>query len=248
MADLAMTGTKSEIIARLKKEILHLNGFKKALNKVDNVGLPVPVKNAFPEGQFPLGAIHEFLIEGLEEAAATAGFVAGILASLMHNSGATIWISTCRNIFPPALSSFGILPERIIFIDLKKEKEILWAIEEGLKCNAIAAVVGELHELSFTASRRLQLAVEQSRVTGFILRRIKGNINTTACVSRWKIASSPSVLEDGMPGVGFPRWNVELLKVKNGKPGKWELEFANGRFRNIPKIAAIIHQPAKKTG
>ena len=26
-------------------------------------------------------------------------------------------------------------------------------------------------------------------------------------------------LEDGMPGVGVPRWNVELLKISNGKPG-----------------------------
>ncbi|MEO8860453.1 MAG: Error-prone repair protein ImuA [Ginsengibacter sp.] len=248
MADLATIGTKSDIIARLKKEILLLNGFKKALNNVDKVGLPLPVKNAFPEGQFPLGAIHEFLIEGSEEAAATAGFVSGMLASLMRNSGVTIWISACRNIFPPSLISFGIIPEKIIFIDLKKEKEILWAMEEALKCNSVAAVVGELHELTFTASRRLQLAVEQSRVTGFILRQTKGNINTTACLSRWKITSSPSVLEDEMPGVGFPRWNVELLKVRNGKPGKWELEFADGRFRNIPKIAAIIHQPAKKTG
>ncbi len=248
MADLATIETRSDIIDRLKKEILSLKNFKKTSNNLDKVGLPQQVKNAFPGGQFPLGVIHEFLIEGSEEAAATVGFVSGILASLMCNKGAAIWISTCKNIFPPALFSFGILPEKIIFIDLKKEKEVLWAMEEALKCTSVAAVVGDLHELSFTASRRLQLAVEQSKVTGFILRQTKCNINTTACVSRWKITSSPSVLEDEMPGVGFPRWNVELLKVRNGKPGKWELEFADGRFRNIPKIAAIIHQPAKKTG
>ena len=248
MADLSTIETKSDIIIRLKKEIFSLNNFKKNTCNVDKVGLPLQVKNAFPNGQFPLGAVHEFLIESPEDAAATSGFVSGMLGSLMKNSGATIWISACRNIFPPALASFGILPEKIIFIDSKKEKEILWAMEEALKCTAVAAVVGELHELSFTASRRLQLAVEQSRVTGFLLRRIKGNINTTACVSRWKITSLPSVLEDEMPGVGFPRWNVELLKVRNGKPGNWELEFADGLFRNIPKIAAIIHHLEKKTG
>jgi protein ImuA len=51
-----------------------------------------------------------------------------------------------------------------------------------------------------------------------------------------------------MPGVGFPRWNVELLKVRNGKPGSWQIEFAAGRFRHIPKIAAIHPQQQKKTG
>lgn len=248
MADLATIETKSDIIARLKREIFSLNDFKKKPGNVDKVGLPLQVKNAFPNGQFPLGAIHEFLIEGSEGAAATSGFVSAMLGPLMKNNGATIWVSACRNIFPPALASFGILSEKIIFIDLKKEKEILWAMEEALKCNAVAAVVGELSELSFTASRRLQLAVEQSKVTGFLLRKIKGNINTTACLSRWKITSLPSFLEDEMPGVGFPRWNVELLKVRNGKPGKWELEFKDGRFRNIPKLAAIIHQLEKKTG
>jgi hypothetical protein len=36
-----------------------------------------------------------------------------------------------------------------------------------------------------------------------------------------------------MPGVGFPGWNVELLKVRNGKPGSWQIEWAESRFQNI---------------
>lgn len=40
-------------------------------------------------------------------------------------------------------------------------------MEEALKCGGLAAVVGEVQDISFTASRRLQLAVEQSGVTGF---------------------------------------------------------------------------------
>ena len=41
----------------------------------------------------------------------------------------------------------------------------MWAIEEALKCDGLAAVIGEMKELSFTNSRRLQLAVEKSHVT-----------------------------------------------------------------------------------
>ncbi len=149
--------------------------------------------------------------------------------------------------FPPALKSFGIAPDKIIFIDLKKEKEILWAMEEALKCDSLSAVVGEMKELSFTNSRRLQLAVEQSRVTGFILRNNTRNFSTTACVTRWKIAPLPSESDD-MPGVGFPRWNVELLKVRNGKPGSWQIEFAAGHFSLISKITTITLEQKKKTG
>ena len=240
--------SKANIIAQLQKDILVLQGFKSGANSTAmDIGLGT-IKNAFPNGQFPLGVIHEFIAAGAEDSAATGGFVAAVLASLMQDNGAIIWISSCRGIFPPALQAFGIAPDKVIFIDLQKEKQIPWAIEEALKCKGLAAVVGELPELSFTTSRRLQLAVEQSRVTGFIVRRNPRNISTTACVARWQITSLPSELEAGMPGVGFPRWNVQLLKVRNGRPDTWQVEFAAGRFIHIVKTKAIYQQLQKKTG
>jgi protein ImuA len=243
-----MTAEKANIIQRLQREILPLQGFRPKLVSADlDVGLG-QIKNAFPGASFPLGAVHEFIYTGEENAAATGGFVAGILGSLMKNNGVAIWISAAAKIFPPALRSFGISPDKIVFINIKKEKEIQWAIEEALKCDGLNAVVGELPELNFKASRRLQLAVEQSKVTGFILRNDPRSINTTACISRWKISCLPSELHNGMPGVGFPRWNVELQKIRNGRPGNWQLEFSGGRFRHISKAAVITHQQQRKTG
>ena len=243
-----MAEAKADIIAQLQKDILPLQGFKTLLNNTVVDAVPGPIKNAFPNASFPLGAVHEFIYAGAEDAAATVGFVAAVLASLMRSGGAAIWISSSRLIFPPALKSFDIAPDKIIFIDLKKEKEILWAMEEALKCDGLSAVIGEMQELSFTASRRLQLAVEQSRVTGFILRHHSLSLNTSACLTRWKITSLPSVLSDDIPGIGFPRWNVELLKVRNGKPGAWQIEFAEGCFRHISRITAIPLEQQKKAG
>ena len=243
-----MDTAKANIIAQLKKDILPLQGFKSALNTVALDGIPVAIKNAFPNSAFPLGAVHELIADGAEDATATFGFIAGILASIMRSGGVSIWISHSQSIFPPALRSFGVRPDRIIFIHLKKEQEILWVMEEALKCKGLSAVISEVRDLSFTASRRLQLAIEQSQVTGFIVRRNPRSLNTTACLARWKITSLPGQLPEDMPGVGFPRWNVELLKVRNGKPGSWQIEFAAGRFRHIPKITAIHPQQQKKTG
>ena len=139
-------------------------------------------------------------------------------AHLMKNKGVTTWISNARTLFPPALKNFGIDPDRIIFVDLEKERDVTWAMEEALKCGALTAVVGEIRDLNFTVSRRLQLAVEESRVTGFILRPNPRNLNTTACVSRWKITPMPSETEDDLPGIGFPRWKVDLSGI-GGLPG-----------------------------
>ena len=243
-----MTAAKSDIIVQLKKEILSLQGFKTKGNaEVLNI-LPPLIADAFPNSQFPTGAVHEFLSTTAEDAATTCGFVSGILSSLMHKKRACVWITSSLSIFPNALASFGITPDKVVFVRLKKEKEILWAMEEALKFDGLAAVIAETKELDFTASRRLQLAVEQSDVTGLILRCNPKNITNTACVSRWKITSLPGELEDDMPGVGFPRWNVELLKVRNGRPGAWQIEFIEGKFHPVYETVSIPQLQQKKTG
>jgi protein ImuA len=240
---------KTDIIARLKLDILPLEGLRAIPASGDSDFALGPLNEAFPQGSFPLGAVHEFVSKGAESAASTAGFISGLLGSLMKTGGAAVWIGSSRTVFPPALKMFGIDPERILFIDLQKERDVLWAMEEALKCNGLAAVIGEIPELSFTASRRFQLAVEQSRVTGFILRSNPRNLNTNACVSRWEINPISSESYDELPGLGFPRWNVELQKIRNGKPGIWQIEWSDQRFNHIAEpVPSIIPEPKRKTG
>ena len=235
------TAIKADIIAALQTDILRLQGFRVNENSVVDLGLG-PIKDSFPNGTFPLGCVHEFLSNQPEEEAATAGFISGLLAALVERKGSVMWISSSRTLFPPALKSFGIEPDHFIFIDAQKEKDVLWAMEEALKCGALTAVVGEVNEISFTQSRRLQLAVEQSQVTGFIFRRRYRKLNTTACVSRWKITPLPSICIDDLPGIGFPAWRVELLRVRNGRPGIWNIQLRNGKFLPTYKSLSGIHQ------
>ena len=228
-----MMADKSDIIARLRREILPLQGIPPARSdSLVNINLGI-INESFPNHQFPTGVIHELLAAKKEDAACTAGFVAAILGSIMQVSGVCIWISSSRTLFPRALKTFGLDAGRIIFIDLPNQKQVLWAMEESLKCDSLHAVIGEINELDFTASRRLQLAVEKSKVTGFVLRNAPRTMNMTACVSRWKITALSSGVPDNLPGVGYPRWTVELLKIRNGKPGIWQLEWSAGRFRHL---------------
>ncbi len=238
---------KADRIAELQMDILRLEGFNSSSNAILDVGLE-PLKDAFPNGSFPLGAVHEFLSARAEDSASTGGFISGLLASLMGNGGTVLWISSSRTLFPPALKNFGLEPDRFIFIDLQKEKEVMWAMEEALKCEALSAVVGEIREIDFTASRRLQLAVEQSRVTGFILRNKYRNLNTTACVSRWKITPLSSESVDELPGIGFPKWKVELVRMRNGKSGVWDIQWVEGRFLPVYKFPSVLQVQQKKAG
>ncbi len=237
----------ADIVQSLQSDILRMEGFKPSGSCSTDMGLG-SIHEAFPNGIFPQGAVHEFLSGQPEDIAATSGFITGLLSPLMASAGTAMWISACRTIFPPALRMFGVQPDRIIFADLKKESDVLWAMEEALKCSALTAVVADLHDLSFTASRRLQLAVEQSMVTGFIIRRNVRKPGTTACVSRWKITSVPGDQIDDLPGLGFPQWKVELLRIRNGRTGVWDVRWMNGRFETIAPMPSSMDQQKRKAG
>lgn len=233
-----MQTTKMEKLEQLRRDIL---GVQVARTEeeigVARQGLG-PLAAAFPVGSFPGGAVHELVSNRPEGAAATAGFMAALLSFLMKpeqpgGGKACLWAGARRCIFPPALWQMGVAADRIIFIEEPKERELFWTIEEALRCDALAAVVGEVRGLDFKQSRRLQLAVERSNVTGFIHHLLPGQLGPTACVTRWHVAPLASQLEQGMPGVGLPRWQVELLKVRGGSPAVWFLEWAGGHFRSV---------------
>jgi protein ImuA len=232
-----MADAKRELIDKLQKEILQLEGYRPPpIDTQELMGLG-PVEAAFPNGVFPLGTVHELVCGNTEQATACGGFVSGLLSVLMQNGGACLWIGLSGNLFPIAFSAFGVEPDRVIFVHLLKDKDVLWVMEEALKCAGLAAVIGEVRELDFKQSRRLQLAVEQSHVTGFILRNHSDKLGSTACAARWQIKPLTSEPVEGLPGLGFPRWQVELLKVRNGQPGSWVVEWSDNKFKLVEKQA-----------
>jgi len=241
---IVMQSTRKDIIDQLKRDILLWEGFRPPQpGAPGSFGLG-SIEAVFPNGVLPTGAIHEFISVCPEDTSACGAFIAGLLQTLMKNGGLCLWISWTRRVYPPALKMFGVEPDRVIFIDVPRQRDVLWATEEALKCKGVVGVVTELREMSFMESRRLQLVVEKSNVTGFVLRKDARKLNPTACVARWKITSVPSALPAGMPGVGFPRWRVELLRVKNGSSGCWSFEWSKGRFNAIDQEKNLI--PAVK--
>ena len=222
-------------IADLQQQILQWQGFKQVSPKTRGLGLG-ELEQAFPGHVFPVGALHEFVCDNKEEEAASTGFIASLLSLLLQKDGLALWISHSKELFAPAISSFGLEPDRIIFVQLQKQADRLWALEEGLKCEGIKVVLAELPDINFVQSRRLQLLVEKSGVTGFLLRLQPSFLGATTCAARWQIRSLPSRLPDeGLPGVGFPAWEVGLLKVKNGQPSSWQLSWQHGALQLLRK-------------
>lgn len=239
----------NDIFVTLQKQIYALQGFS-APTQGKHVNFELgAAEKGFPNRIFPTGAVHELVSDSPQDAAATTGFMAALLGKLMQGGGLSLWISKKRTLYPPALKFFGIDPDRVIFIDVKNEKDLLWMIEEALKCQALSGVIAEIKDLDLTASRRLQLAVEQSRVTGLLHRMSPGMLGNTACAARWKISPIASLLEDDMPGMGFFRWDVQLLKVRNGETGQWQIQWIANRFDHVTVSAqSMVDKDLLKTG
>ncbi len=198
-----------------------------------------PVDAALLGGGLPLGCLHEVLgpaDAGPGDGAAT-GFVALVLARLAARAGGTaLWLTQDGDLHAPGLARYGLTPDRLIVARARRPVDLLWALEEAARSGAVAAVAGEAAAADLTASRRLQLAAEAGGVTTLLLRR-RGAARTGTAVTRWRVAALAERPIAGEPGIGAPRWRLELLRCRGGRPGDWAVEW-RGPATGLALLAA----------
>src|SRR5580704_3343108 len=186
------------------------------------------IDRVLPGGGLALGVVHEVLGSGADEedGAAASGFAAGIAGRI--GPGLVLWALKRGDLYGPGLAEHGLDPARIVRVTAPRDDDILWALEEGLRApgsfGGIAAVVGEIGRLPMVAGRRLQLAAERSGITALVLRRWHSGAEAyaernrpSAAVTRWRVASIPSLPDPELnyePGIGTPRWRVELVRCR----------------------------------
>ena len=183
---------------------------------------------ALPEGGLALGALHEVAGGGAGaiDGAAAALFAAGIVA---RSPGLVLWCVTRPDLFAPALDQAGLDPDRVIYVEAGDEKTVLACFEEGLRHGGLGGVVAEVARLPMTASRRLQLAAENSGTIGIAVRRWRRATEAadfgqpTAAVTRWRISALPSTPLP-VPGIGRARWFVELIRCRAGECAEFVVE------------------------
>lgn len=231
-------------LAELRARIQHLETGDRRSSGVLPFGV-APLDAALPQGGLILGALHEVAGggDGAVDGAAAALFAAGIAARL---PGPVLWCVTRADLFAPALRQAGLDPGRLICLEAADETSLLSCFEEGLRHGGLAAVVAETSRLSMTASRRLQLAAEASGVTGLAVRRWRRAAEAadfgqpTAAATRWRVTPQPSSPLPA-PGVGRPRWFVELLRCRSGGCADFSLEACDEKGRlSLP--AELAHR------
>ena len=192
-------GENSQIpmkLEKLKSKIFHLQEFGDILNRPKRQVLSFGVEEIdkmLPNGGLSQGAIHEIF-------AADAGIATAFCAILINRltiKNKTQSILWCENpwaldaglIYGPAFLQFGINPEKLLIVRTRHDSETLWAMQEGLRCRKIVAVIGELTDMSLTASRRLQLTAEKNETTAFTLRPENIKPPPSAASTRWRLSA-----------------------------------------------------------
>ncbi len=121
----------------------------------------------------------------------------------------------------PGLTAQG----QVLHLTLPRAADVLWAMEEGLRCATLGVVIGEVwgapSVLDFTATRRLATRAEASGMACWLIRR--GAVpDLSAARNRWRVASLPSLAHPHDPmAPGDPRWQVELFRSRQAQPGTW---------------------------
>ncbi len=218
------------------------------------LGLP-SIDALLPDGGLLTGALHE-----IEAGPGPSGRVAphdgaalGFAAHLLgrFGPGTILW---CRRPtgrfdaapYAPALSAW-FDPARLLMVTAQRDEDLFWAMEEGLRCPGIAAVLGETRAADPTAGRRLSLAAEKNGVPALLL-RAQPAPPQSVCATRWRVASAASASTPGLTDVGAARWRLELRRNRFGTPSaaetpSWLLEW-NDETHCLAVVPQALHGPA----
>ena len=245
----------------LRKDPAALDRLRAAIRRIEGAGpawsdggaavLPLGIGEIdahLPWGGLPAGALHEIVAAD----AAMASAFSAYLASLSGN-GPVLWCEGARildagALHPPGLRRFGLEPERLVYARTGNDAETLWAMEDGLRCGTLAAVVGTLDAVSLTESRRLQRAAVASGVTALTLRPFGAGTAPNAATTRWRVGAA----ESGGSDAGFPPpvWRIEMLRCRGGLPGNWDVEWCD-ETRGLALAAAVCDgqaEPGRRAG
>lgn len=223
--------------------------------KINSTGCPALDKR-LPENGLATGTLTEWL-------APATGYGAELLSLLAAreacaDGGALVVIDPENRFYPTAAAAWKINLENVVILrntspacpaqigsdSLTDSRNpfpnvLLWAIDQALRCPAVAAVWGPLGNVSERWMRRFQLSAEQSGAMGMFVRpsqvkEIPGWSEVQFELQPPSAATSPPDSQMAEPQRFDRRIQVRLLRVRNGpspsQPLSLTIDFTTGKI------------------
>jgi protein ImuA len=227
-----MTGARMSTLATLRGQLARLETSDGA-SATGRVALGHAEVDQALQGGLALGAMHEVFAEGGRHSAAATGFLLGLTARVLRRRP-LLWISADfaeREMGAPSMSGLielGLDPRCLVTVRASDVEAGLRTAADALACDALGAVVlevwGETRHLDLVASRKLTLAAQASRVTGFLLRMAASPKPSTA-ETRWIVRAAHSQPAAPWSAWGTPVFDAQLARNRHGPIGRWTMEW-----------------------
>jgi protein ImuA len=256
---LTLARNRAVVLAELRRLMPGIEGRRTPLP----LGLAA-IDSHLPDGGLACGALHEVVPAAEGAIAAAFGFIAALLGRLSRAAPLLLLVMPAYGLRPyrphgrlhgHGLNALGLDPGRLILVETAHRKETLWALEEGLRSAAPAAVVGAIDTLDLKTSQRLHLTATEAGVPLFLLRPAPPSLPSPACgggwgggsaaATRWRVGVVKAA-RDRFGLVTQPRWHLQLQRCRNGRPGEWVVEYDHVAHRF--SLAAALADPARARG
>jgi hypothetical protein len=145
------------------------------------------------------------------------------LCEAAQDKGAAPWVLWCSSRpvaselgVPSAagLAGLGLDPARLLIVETARVSEALNAIEESLRSQSLALVIGAVEEADLTPARRLSLAAGEGG-TPCLLVTHPASAPAAAAATRWRIGWAPSALHPfDSRAPGAPRFSIALERAR----------------------------------
>jgi protein ImuA len=224
------------MIARLRRTLQALDKPSGITDGSAILPLGLPSIDRTLGGGLARGALHEIAAAGEAHVSVATGFALA-LSSLSSPSPRAagrgrrgiVWIATEMALaesgapYGPGLDAFGLAPEQLVIIATAHTHDLLWAMEEALRCRAVGTVIGELRheEVDSVAVRRLSLAAGQSGALALLLRASPPHDASTAA-TRWIVSATCN-----------DAFAVRLTRNRRGALGAWTLQWSGNNERFV---------------
>jgi hypothetical protein len=126
-----------------------------------------PLDRLLPEGGFRPGTLAEWLAD---EAGGAGSLAVAAARQACRDGGALVVLDPLRRFYPPAAARLGIEPHEPIVVQTDDQADYRWALDQALRCRAVAAVLAWPERLDGRTFRRLQLAAEEGGGLGLLIR------------------------------------------------------------------------------
>ncbi len=187
-----LAATSASLMQRLSSEVRGLEtAGRQATNKQTISCGCEALDHCLPDGGYVPGSVVEYLRAMPGCGASTLAFTAAA-AAMKSTQGFVVIIDTQHNIYPPALASWGIDLDKVVFVRPQSDVDALWAVDQSLRTPAVAAVVADVERIDDRAARRMQLAAEQGGGLALLLRPASARRGPSWADIQWLVRSLPS--------------------------------------------------------